>query len=68
MTFAEEMVAKLETLLLASAGLTSVNVDGQMIAFADLEAKYKYWKSVVAREAASSGRWSTLDLSGGTAE
>ena len=49
-TFAETMLAKYETLLQTSAGLDTVSVDGQSVRYADVEAKYRYWKREVARE------------------
>jgi len=49
-TFAETMVAKYEALLAASAGLDTVSVDGQSVRYADVEAKYRYWKREVARQ------------------
>jgi hypothetical protein len=49
-TFAEQMVARYEVLLLKCAGLTSIAVDGFSTSYADLEAKHRYWKTRVARE------------------
>jgi hypothetical protein len=43
-TFAETMLSKYETLLQTSAGLDTVSVDGQSVRYADVEAKYRYWK------------------------
>jgi hypothetical protein len=43
-SFAERMVTKLETMLLENVGVTSVNVDGVAVSYADLEEKYAYWK------------------------
>ncbi len=48
-TFAETMLSKYETLLQASAGLDTISVDGQSERYADVEAKYRYWKRDVAR-------------------
>ena len=53
MSFATEMVAKLETLLLANPGASSVNVDGQAVTFTDLNAQWQFWKQVAARESGS---------------
>ena len=66
-TFAEQMVAKYEALLLKCAGLTSVNVDGITTSLANLEAKHAYWKTRVAREAGTRPLASTirLDTAGG---
>lgn len=44
------MVARLEALLLENAGLTEVNIDGQDVAYADLEKKWQFWKSQVAKD------------------
>lgn len=63
-TFADQMVAKYEALLLANAGLTSINVDGQVVSFADLEAKYQQWKSMAARESGRRPRAAQIKLSG----
>ncbi|MCX5674691.1 MAG: hypothetical protein NTX87_06750 [Planctomycetota bacterium] len=49
-TFAETMLAKYEGLLQARAGMDTVSVDGQSVRYADVEAKYRYWKHEVARE------------------
>ena len=64
-TFAEQMVTKLETLLLSSAGLRSVNVDGESVTYADLESRYDYWKSRVNRESGDRPITATVDLSEG---
>jgi len=49
-TFAEQMLAKYEVLLLAHAGLKSASVDGRTVSVDDLEQKYRYWKAVVDAE------------------
>jgi hypothetical protein len=41
--FAEKMVAKYRELLLNSAGMKSVTIDGQSVSYADLEAAYDHW-------------------------
>lgn len=64
-SFAEQMVTKLETLLLASAGLKSVSVDGEAVSYADLESRYDYWKSRVSRESGDRPLSATVDLSEG---
>lgn len=46
--FCRAMVEKYRALMLKSAGLKSVNVDGQMVAFADLEAQYNQWRRKLA--------------------
>ena len=63
-TFAEQMVAKYETLLAASAGLDTVSVDGQSVRYADVEAKYRYWKREVAREAGQRPQAASVNLGG----
>lgn len=47
-TFAEDMVEKYQTLLLANAGVKSVTVDGQSMTMDDLERKLEYWSRKVA--------------------
>ena len=49
-THAQQMVAKLEQMLLENAGLTEVDVDGQKVSYADLEAKWQFWKGQVAKD------------------
>jgi hypothetical protein len=61
-TFAEQMVAKYEALLLANAGATSVAVDGVQVSYADLEAKYQHWSRAAARAAGTTPGVSTVAL------
>jgi len=63
-TFAEQMVAKYEALLAASAGLDTVSVDGQSVRYADVEAKYRYWKREVAREKGERPQAASINLGG----
>lgn len=49
-TFAEQMVAKYQEILLKCAGMTSANIDGRQVALSDLEQKLAYWEAKVARE------------------
>ena len=49
-TFADQMVAKYQQLLLENAGAASVDVDGRKVAYADLEAKWRFWKAQAAKE------------------
>jgi hypothetical protein len=56
------MVTKLEAVLLANVGLKSVEFDGTKVAYADLEAKYDYWKARLAAEQGMKPRISTIDL------
>ena len=61
-TFAEKMVARFEELLLESAGLKSVVIDGTQVSYEDLEAKYRYWKKKVAEEQGSAPLSAQIDL------
>jgi len=61
-TFAEQMLAKYQQLLLANAGLQSANVDGQTITLRDLEEKWEYWTKMVAIEQGRRPRISTIKL------
>lgn len=62
-TFAEQMVSKYEALLLACAGATSINTDGETLSLANLEDKHRYWKSIVAREQQTRPTTFTIDMS-----
>jgi len=62
-THAEKMVAKLEELLLANAGVDTVVIDGVRVSYADLEAKLNHWKRQVANEQGTNPRAATIDLS-----
>lgn len=64
MTFAEQMVSKYQTILLNSAGLKMVSVDGQTISYADLEKSYQFWLKKVAQEAGTRGSVAAIDLTG----
>lgn len=64
MSFATQMVAKLEALLLANPGASSVNVDGVQVSFSDLEKRYTYWKNAAARESGSRPLTSQIKFSG----
>jgi len=63
-TFAEQMVAKYETLLATSAGLDTVSVDGQSVRYTDVEAKYRYWKREVGREKNQRPQAASINLGG----
>jgi len=63
-TFAEQMVTKFETLLLASAGLQSVSVDGQTMTVSDLEAKWQFWSNKVAKESGTKPRLAVIKMGG----
>jgi hypothetical protein len=49
-SFAQQMLAKYQALLLKGAGLQSVSVDGQSVSVVDLETKWQFWATKVARE------------------
>ena len=61
-THAEQMVTKLEAMLLENSGLTRVNVDGQDVAYADLEDKWQFWKGQVAKAKGRKPAVSTIRL------
>lgn len=64
-TFAEQMVAKYEALLLANAGLKFVEIDGTRTAFEDLTAQYEHWKAKANREGGTGKpRLSVVDMGG----
>lgn len=42
--FAEEMIAKYQAIMLKSAGLRSVSVEGESMSLDDIEAKWTFWK------------------------
>jgi hypothetical protein len=63
-TFAEQLLAKYETLLQTSAGLDTVSVDGQSVRYADVEAKYRYWQREVARQAGTRPQAASINLGG----
>ena len=63
-TFADTMLAKYETLLQTSAGLDTVSVDGQSVRYTDVEAKYRYWKREVARQAGTRPQAASINLGG----
>ena len=63
-TFAEQMVTKLEALLLANVGAQSVMIDGQSVTYADLEKKYDYWTSQVAVAQGTKPRVASINLRG----
>lgn len=65
-TLAEQMVAKYEALLLANAGLQTVNVDGTNVSLTDLEAKYDHWKARLTKERGSRPLFIEAQFAGGT--
>ena len=63
-TFAEQLLAKYETLLQTSAGLDTVSVDGQSVRYTDVEAKYRWWKREVGREQGQRPQAASINLGG----
>ena len=61
-THSQQMVTKLEALLLANAGVTEVSVDGQRVAYTDLKKDLEYWKKKVANESGTRPRVMAVDL------
>jgi hypothetical protein len=47
--FATAMVEKYRDMLLACAGLKQITIDGQIVAYADLETNYAIWQKKLAR-------------------
>jgi hypothetical protein len=64
-TFNEQMVTKLKALLLLSAGMDSVTVDGQVVRVRDLKKELEYWEAEVADEDGTNPGWMNIDLSNG---
>jgi hypothetical protein len=64
-TFAQSMVSRLQAVLAENVGLKTVIIDGQTVAYADLEAKLDYWESKVAAESGTRPKAAQIDLSGG---
>ena len=63
-TFAAQMVTRLQALLLLSAGMDSVTVDGQTVRVKDLESKLEHWEAEVASENGTNPGFMTADMSG----
>jgi hypothetical protein len=61
-TFAAQMVAKLEALLLANPGVQSISVDGTNTSFVELEARLQQYRAQVARESGTRPRRLSIDL------
>ena len=61
-TFAEDQVARLETLLAKAVGVDSVTVDGQSVKYTNLIEQYDYWKARVANESGSRPVSISVDL------
>ena len=63
-TFAEQMVTKLEAILLENAGVQSVSIDGQSVSYADLKAEHEYWRQRVLKESGKRPVISMIRLDG----
>ena len=63
-TFPEQMVAKLQALLLLAVGMDSVTIDGQSIKVTDLKAELDYWEAKVASASGANPEWMGVDMSG----
>lgn len=61
-THAQQMVAKLEVVLLENAGLDTVDIDGVKVKYADLEAKLDHWQRKVRGEQGKAATVSTIRL------
>jgi hypothetical protein len=64
-SFAEQMVTKIQELLLESGGLKSITVDGQTVSVADLKKDLEYWEGRVSSEDGTNPSWMTVNMSGG---
>jgi hypothetical protein len=62
LTFAQQMVAKYQALLLSSAGLTKVSIDNQEVRVADLEKAYGFWQRKLAALTNTRPRVVSIDL------
>lgn len=63
-TFNEQMVTKLEALLLANPGATEIACDGGVTKYADLVARLQQYRTLVARDNGSRPRFAAVDLGG----
>lgn len=61
-TFAAQMLAKIEALLLANPGAQSVTFDGSSVSFADLMARRDQLRKEVAQELGQRPRFRQVDL------
>ncbi len=62
MAHADDMVAKLEALSLANAGLKQITIDGTVISFDDLGRQLEYWRQVAARANSTRPRSAQIKL------
>ena len=63
-TFAEQMVAKLQELLLANPGAQTIVIDGVTTSFVDLEARLASFQAQVDRQNGTRPRFTGPNLGG----
>ncbi len=63
-TFAAQMLARVEALLLDNVGVTEVTVDGVTTKYADLLAQRDRWRREVQQEQGKRSQMLGVDLSG----
>lgn len=63
-TFAEQMLAKIEALLLANVGVQQCVVDGVTVQYVDLVAQRDHWRRQVQQEQGKRTQLLRVDLSG----
>jgi hypothetical protein len=61
-SFAQQMITKLQAVLLESAGLAEAVIDGVSVKLTDVEAKLRYWENRRAQECGAKPRVSSIDL------
>lgn len=62
MAFADDQLARYEALMAKAVGLKSVSVDGQSVAYEELETRWKFWKREVAKAAGTKPAAANVDL------
>lgn len=64
-TFTEQMIAKLEALLLENPGVDRISLpDGRSVSYRDLKAELEYWRRRAAQETAARPRLASINLGG----
>jgi hypothetical protein len=63
-TFAEQMLAQIEALLLANVGLQQVTIDGVVTQYVDLQQQRNEWLRQVEKERGRRRQLLHVDLSG----
>lgn len=62
-TFAENMIAQLESLLLENPGVDRISLpDGRSVSYRDLKRELEYWRKKAGRESNSRPRVATIKL------